>query len=298
MILLVGQHAWGNADEDDSVLTRALSRVGQGDVNVRGWRSILDGQPLSAEFYDWLAERFERRVHPGSMEVLSEIPWSAVFTSSLDPTLNRLLSENGREPETILTNSEVPRAVRSRARPPLYYLFGRAGVGDPAARPPADANELNARRTQNAVPMLNRVLETATAVGFIIVDGFMPGHDWLRVDDLLGTLAGASVGQVLWFGGYPELNTDDQAGFDAAVKTGRVLVEPSSLSAAIAELRAVGRLASLAPAESEDVGVISFGTKEQLEVAPELRLRIEAGESNDKGENMIGQSEWKAYPHW
>ena len=47
LILLVGQHAWGNADEDDSVLTRALSRVGQGDVNVRGWRSILDGQPLS-----------------------------------------------------------------------------------------------------------------------------------------------------------------------------------------------------------------------------------------------------------
>ena len=276
LILLVGQHAWGNVDEDDSVLARALSRVGQADINVRGWRSILDGQPLSAEFYDWLAERFERRVHPGSMEILSEIPWSAVFTSSLDPTLNRLLSENGREPETILTNSEVPRAVRSRARPPLYYLFGRAGVGDPAARPPADANELNARRTQNAVPMLNRVLETATAVGFIIVDGFTPGHDWLRVDDLLGTLASASVGQVLWFGGYPELNADDQAGFDAAVRTGRVLVEPSSLSAAIAELRAVGRLAPLAPAESEDVGVISFGTKEQLEVAPELRLRIEA----------------------
>lgn len=68
-------------------------------------------------------------------------------TSSLDPTLKELLEGRGRQPEVILTANETPPAARSRARPPLYHLFSRAGEHDPAALLPASRPELNTRRT-------------------------------------------------------------------------------------------------------------------------------------------------------
>ena len=183
LVLLFGQDAWANASGTDAVLDSASRRLGRGADDTRGWRSILDGIQLTENFYAWLSERFERRVPPRSLEILGDIPWSAVFTSSLDATLIKLFSGNGCEPEPILTNNEFPRAVRSRSRPPMYYLFSRAGVVDSMARPPSNASELNARRIQHTVQLLNRLLQTATAVGYIIVEGFKPDKDWLRVDD-------------------------------------------------------------------------------------------------------------------
>ena len=276
LVLLLGQHAWANTGHTDTVLESALNRLGKEDELNGGWRALLDTTELAPDFYEWLAERFERKVHPKPLELLGDIPWSAIFTSNLDVTLNKLFSGNGREPEPILTNNEFPRAVRSRARPPLYYLFSRAGVLDPIARPPSDVTELNARRMQHTVQLLNRLLQTTTAVGYILVDGFKPGMDWLRIDDVLGTLANAGVGQVLWFGGMPELTGDSQTDFQTAVKNGQIVVENASLCSTIAQLRAIGHLTDVAPPDSEDAGVVTFGTRNRLETSPELRLKVEA----------------------
>ena len=237
---------------------------------------MLAGEPVPADHYDWLSERFERRVHPSFIEALSELPWSAVFTSSVDPTLVKLLSRRGRQAEPILTTWEYPQAARSTARPPLYYLFSRAGEGDSKARPPTNLIELIARRTQHAVPLLNRMLETATPLGTIVVDGFLQGDSWLRFEDLLGALASASANQVLWFGGPPNLHASDEANFSAMEQAGRVLVDPMRLGTVIAELRATGRLADTIPLEPGDAGTISLGERGTFEVTAEERLKVEA----------------------
>ena len=276
LVLLLGQNAWSYTGSIDSVLENALIRLGTSEKRDLGWRAILDGTKLTSDFYEWLAERFERRVHPASLELLGYIPWSAIFTSSLDVRLNKLFSGNGREPELILTNDEFPRAVRSRARPPIYHLFSRAGILDPTALPPGDGTELRARRMQHTVQLLNRVLQTATAVGYVLVDGYKPSKDWLTIDDVLGTLANANVGQVLWFGGMPQLAGDDHTDFEAAVRNGQIIVDNSSLSSVIAEMRATGRLTDIALPESDDVGVVTFGPRNRLETSPELRLKVEA----------------------
>ena len=276
IVLLLGQNAWANTGGTDTVLDIAMNRLGKKADKPAGWYSLLDESELTASFFEWLAERFERRVHPTSLEILADIPWSAVFTSSLDPTLYRLFSREGREPEPILTNNESPRAVRSRARPPLYFLFSQAGIVDPIARPPGNAVELNARRSQHTNQLLNRLLETATAVGHIVVEGFQPERDWLVIDDVLGAISNASVGQVLWCGGAPILSGASLTLFNSAVSQGQIIVEDSSLSSIISELRALGRLPDLLPPESEDVGVISFGQRDRLETTPELRLTTEA----------------------
>lgn len=276
LVLVLGQHAWADTGGTDTVLDIALNRLHKDPDEFAGWNSLLEGSELTSNTFDWLAERFERRVHPTSLEILADIPWSAIFTSSIDPTLTRLFSREGREPEPVVTNDEFPRAVRSRARPPLYYLFSRADIIDPIARPPSNAFELNTRRSQHTSQLLNRLLRTTTAVGHIVVEGFQPERDWLMIDDVLGAIANASVGQVLWCGGIPKLTGASLTFFNSIVSQGQIIVEDSSLSSIISELRALGRLPDLLPPESEDVGVISFGPRNRLETTPELRLTTEA----------------------
>ena len=273
LVLLLGQDAWCDSEQEDTVLAAALANLGRTDDSRPGWVGIL---PMTEDGYQWLAERFERRVHPPSVEILSELPWSAVFTSSVDPTLTKVFSGPGRQPEPILTAGEYPRAARSTARPPLYYLFSRAGEQDAQAQPPVDALALRARRTRHAVPILTRVLDTATPLGTIVVDGFKSGRDWIGFEALLSVLSSARSNQVLWFGGRPDIEDDDQAQFAALESENRILVEPMRLGTVIAELLATGRLTEVTPLESGDVGTVSLGDRDAFDVTPEERLRVEA----------------------
>ena len=276
LVLLLGEDAWSESSRGDSLLEFVLQKLGRSGELERGWAGILAGEPLSTDHYSWLAERFERRVHPSFIEVLRELPWSAVFTSSVDPTLVKLFSHQGREVEPVLTVAEHPRAARSTARPPLYYLFSRAGEQDSKAQPPADRIGLITRRTRHALQLLDRIRDTATPLGTIVVDGFLHGDGWLRFEDLLGALAGTSLNQVLWFGGRPHLLSDDAAHFTVMERAGRILVDAKRLGTVTAELRAIGRLADAIPLESEDAGRVSFGARGTYEVTPEVRLRVEA----------------------
>ena len=276
IVLILGQDAWSESNDGDAVLVKALGRLGRDRNSQRGWSTLLGAEKLPDEFYDWLAERFARRVHPPSLEVLTQLPWSAVFTSSLDPTLKGLLEGRGRQPEVILTANETPPAARSRTSPPLYHLFSRAGEHDPAALPPASRPELNIRRARHVVTLLNRVLETATTLGLIVVDGFASGRDWLKIDDLLGVLGDAASPQVIWFGGQLHIDGELAEDFDAAVKSNRIVVESRRLGTLIAELRALDRLPDPMPPDAEAPGLISLDNGRSLETTPEERLRVEA----------------------
>ena len=276
IVLILGQSAWSSAKLHDSVLEQALNRLGRGGELPRGWPALPSSVRLPLEFYDWLAERFDTRVHPTSLMTVGELPWSAVFTSAIDKTLTSVFETCGRDPQAVLTATETPRVDRSRTRPPVYYLFGCAGSPDPIARPPADYNELNTRRVVHAARILGRVLDTTTTLGLVVVDSLVATQDWIRVDDILGSLGMAAPGQVLWFGGRPKLENEDAAVFDAAVDSGRILVDEETLATVVAELRAIGRMPEFTTAGSEEAGIVTIGQSEQIETTPEMRLRIGA----------------------
>ena len=275
MVLLLGQDAWVESKHGDMLLTSALDKLGKAGEPRSGWLSMLADEPLPPDHYEWLAERFERRVQPSSVEILCELPWGAVFTSSVDPTLTELFSRRGRTVEPILTESQHPRAARSTVRPPLYYLFSRAGERDPNAQPPVDRVDLNARRTRDAIPLLNRMLDTATSLGTIIVDGLWKGNGWLRFEDVLGALSGAASGQILWFGGRPNLDGDERATFARMERKGQILIHPMRLGTTIAELRALDWLPEISVVGSEEANIVSFGDGNFIEVTPEERLQVE-----------------------
>ena len=273
LVLVLGQDAWRENGLEDPVLAKALAHLRREDTEQRGWHQLLHTRSVPPAFYEWLTERFERRVPPSWLSVLGEIPWSAVFTSSLDPTLKDLFRERQR-PELVLTSAEMPPAIRSRVRPPIYHLFGHAGSLDPRARPPLDRNELNIRRVNDAQPLVRRILDTATRLGLVLVDGVVPERDWLRIDDFIGAIGNAGHHQIIWFKGRKTPVPDDD-GFAAAVDASRVLVVEERLSTAITELRTVSRLADLLVPESEEAGKVTF--KEGcLDISPEDRLHVEA----------------------
>jgi hypothetical protein len=277
IVLLLGQNAWFDGSTSDPVLTRTLDHLGRPQDVPKGWYALLGGTPLSEPLYDWISERFERRVTPPWLEVLNQVPWSAIFTSALDPTLPRLFSGPGRSPDVILTAREVPGAVRSRARPPLYYLFGRSDVHDPGARPPTSRAELNVRRISHALPLLGRLMETSTSLGLVLVDGFSVGDEWLKIADILGALGTASSGQIIWFGGKPSSITSETSDeFDAAVASGQIIAQPERLGTFIAELRSLGQLPEPVLPDSEESGIITLRQGKRLETTPEERLRVEA----------------------
>lgn len=273
LVLVLGQDAWRENGQEDPVLAQALAHLHREDARQQGWLK-LTAELLPSGFYEWLTERFERRVPPDWLNALGEMPWSAVFTSSLDPTLKELFSKRQR-PELVLTSAEMPPAIRSRVRPPIYHLFGHAGTQDPRARPPADRGTLNGRRVNDTTSLLSRVLDTATPLGLVLVDGVAAKRDWLRIDDLLGALSNAGHHQIIWFkGGATSLPEDDD--FAAAVDDDRILVVKERLSTAIAHLRAVPQVADLLVPKPEEAGTVTFTGGRSLEVSPEHRLHVEA----------------------
>ena len=279
LILLLGEDAWSEENAVDPVLSSALSNLKSNVAPVTGWIALFSDNHLSNDKYSWLTERFDRRVDPPFIDILKELPWSAVFTSSIDPTLPRLFSNRGREVEPILTANEHPRVSRSTIRPPLYYLFSRAGELDPNAQPPNSRMALISRRNQHAIPLLNRIRETATPVGTIVVDGIMQGDGWLRFEDVLAALSNATSNQILWFGGKPSLRPEDSAHFDELQLSGHILVEEKRLGTVAAELRATGRIEDVVPLESDDAGRVTFADGGSYQVPPDVRLRVEAAAS-------------------
>ena len=272
LVLVLGQDAWRENGQEDPVLARALAHLEREDAKQQGWRALL-AEPLPSGFYEWLAERLERRVPPDWLAALGEVPWSAVFTSSLDPSVRDLFSKRQR-PELVLTGAEMPPAVRSRVRPPIYHLFAHAGSLDPRAQPPADRAALNGRRVNDTMPLLSRILDTATPLGLIVVDGVAATRDWLRIDDLVGAVGNAGHHQIIWFKGTHAAQPEDDD-FAAAVDAGRILVVEERLSTAVAHLRAVPQVADLLAPTPEEAGTVTFN-KGALEVSPEQRLHVEA----------------------
>lgn len=274
-VLLLGQDAYCETGTQDPLLKSALMQLGH-SPEAAAWTSLFAGTAVQPEFYDWLAERFRRRVLPPWLTPVRQVPWSAVFTSTIDPTTVGLVEDRGREPEVTLSANEVPRAVRSISRPPVYYLFGRAGSPDESSRPPNNRLELRTRRFNHAVPMLGRILDTATSIGVVAVEGVAAGGDWLRIDDILGVLGRAAPNQILWFGELPASGSDERIDFDEAVDAGRVVVEPARLGSVLSELLADGRLTASESLASQETGQITFADGRVLLLSPEERLRVEA----------------------
>ncbi|HHA2976012.1 TPA: hypothetical protein ACOFD8_003399 [Stenotrophomonas maltophilia] len=273
IVAILGQSS-GWQDSADPVLIAISKHLNRHAAN---WSDILTRQEPESPLYDWAAERFSKRIPSEPLVKTLSLPFSAVFTSSIDPGIINLLSTSGREPEPILKGRPSPSIIRSERRPPLFYLFGRAGVGEKSLDPPNTKGELAQRRLGDSVPMLNLVTQSATALGLIIIDGYAGKGDWLKAEDLLAAIASAPTCGVIWFGADPDLDDDDQDQLDDLIHRGIVLRHKSSIDHAFALLEASERIVQRDA--WDDPEIISLPNDRSFVVPPQLRLVTEASGS-------------------
>ena len=258
----------------DAILGMLLARLGCAERGI-GWRAAIE-QGMSASDLEWLSERFDRSVPSDPASRIFDVAWSAVFTSSIDPRFARRFETRGRQPESVLSKDTYPRVPRSRSRPPIHHLFGKADETVEEARAPGSQGSLKRRLSLHATALVNRIAETATAGGLVVMAGYDPIGDWLPMDSLLAPLSDQAGPKVLWFGREDEPDSDLA---DEMLRSGSLVVTPETLTSAIARLELRGVLDVAGSAAPDEPGMVSLAKGEVLDVTPALRLRVEASAS-------------------
>ena len=268
LVLFAGQ----NLDSaHDAILSAILDRFGCTDRDL-GWRAVL-GRGMSASDMAWLSERFDRSVPSDAATSIFDVAWSGVFTSSIDPRFARRFETRGRQPESVLSRDTYARVPRSRSRPPIHYLLGKSDEAVEDARAPRKQSDLTRRLSLHATELLNRVAETATAYGLVVIAGYAPGMDWMPIDSLLASLSGQTCPKVLWFG-YP--GKPDSTLADEMIRQGSLIVTTTTLASAISQLELRGVLDIARSAAPDEPGMVSIAEGAVLAITPALRLRVEA----------------------
>lgn len=270
-VILVAGQAFGASDTyNEAILNGFLDRLGRKD-QTGGWRAALT-DPVTDADMAWLSERFDRHVPSESTLRVFELPWSAVFTSSIDPRFAGRFETRGRQPEAVLSRGAYARVSRSRSRPPVYYLFGRANETVADARPPKTKADLLRRSQNHTSELLNRLAETATARGLVVIAGFHPERDWLDVDALLATLSDQAGVRAVWFGVPQHL---DSVVADEMIAHGSLITTQTTIAEALASLELQGRVNIVGAAAPDEPGIVTTRAG-ILDITPQLRLRVEA----------------------
>ena len=272
VVLFLGQDHQRTDNNADLILSAFSSRRNGSTIAAPKWRDLLSGAAITDGEYEWLSERFDRNVQSEAMEHVLELAWSAVFTSSIDQKISRRLETRGRVPETVLAKDHFSRAPRSKARPAIQYLFGRVGETAPEYRPPRTTLELKRRTAIHAAPILNRLSDTATPLGLIVIEGYDATSDWLELDQLLAPISTSPGPRVIWFGSVGE---HPQSVFlEQMEQDGVLLRHPQTLAHALVDADIPTE--SAASVFHVDVGTVSLPDGRFLQLSPSLRLRTEA----------------------
>ena len=271
MVLFAGQSL---DSANDAILGVLLDRFGR-TGSRSGWSAALE-RSISASDMAWLSERFDRSVPSDSAAAIFDFAWSAVFTSSIDPRFVRRFETRGRQPESVVSKETYARVSRSRSRPPIYYLLGKSDETVKYARAPRTRNDLQRRIHLHATDLLNRIAETATVRGLVIIAGYAPDKDWMPPDSLLAPLSSQAGPTVLWFD-FP--GTLDSLFADEMIREGSLVTTTETLTDAISQLGFRGVLDLAGSAAPDEPGMVTLAGGAVLDLTPALRLRVEASAS-------------------
>ncbi len=255
----------------NAILDALLDHFGCEDRNS-GWCAALEWG-ISATDMTWLSERFDRSVPSDAASSIFDVAWSAVFTSSIDPQFARRFETRGRQPESVLSQDTYARVPRSRSRPPIHYLFGKSNETVEYARAPRNHSDQMRRLSLQATALVNRIAETATAHGLVVIAGYDPSEDWMPIDFLLPPLFNQAGPKVLWFG-YPD--KPDSSLANEMIQQGSLIATEMTLASAINQLEIQGVLDVIGSAAPDEPGMVSISGDVALDITPALRLRVEA----------------------
>ncbi len=197
------------------------------------------------------------------------------MTSGIDPTIRADFSMGLREPHPVLTGRDIPAAARSTSRPPIYFLYGQAGSGDPKTSPPRTYRDLRLRQTHDAGPMIHTLPDALTPLGYLFIDGYSVGRDWLTLDALFSIIESLPPNHVFWFDA-PRADELPQE-VKGTVRSRGVVLIPDRLMRVLAELASSGFPLDELAATIAQNNVVSLrgGERRSFVPPPELRVAID-----------------------
>ena len=274
LVLFLGQeHA--NDGICDPVLKKMVAHLGLSQSEHENWLALMSSGKINKESYDWLAERFQRSVLPESVDIIFQLAWSAIFTTSIDPQISQKLERRGRTPESILSKDHYARVARSRSRPPIYYLFGKCNEMENNYSVPTNPIELFQRKNVHTNPLLSRITDTVTPLGLLVIEGYKEDKDWLPVDDLLSQLSVSPNTAILWLGDHPKKSIF----FDAMKNKKQLHYDERRLSEIILQILIRSESISdekLGVVEQRGADTITLNDGKFFKVPSSLRLRVES----------------------
>lgn len=268
LVLFVGQNYLSNEGEYDNILKLLLKKLGQDEK--LNWSDVLRNGTLKEDNLQWLTERFAQQSLSESTIENFTIAWSAVFTTSIDPRITKLMQTLSRHPETIVIKDTNPQKTRSKYNPPIYYLFSK--VDEDIYIIPLDEKSLLKRKKQHVDKMLTKLTETVTSLGLLVLEGFSI-NDSLEVDEFLASIPEESGFKILWCGLKEK---PDSCFFDEYLEKGFITYDDRSLSEIINGLKSEALLPKQKTIINDDAGVLTIEREKFLNISPSLRLRVEA----------------------
>jgi len=274
LVLFLGQEYASDLD-GDPILKKFKAHLNIFTDENDGWLSVIKSDKITQSDYEWLAERFERNILSESKNIVFEVAWSAVFTTSIDPKITSRLETKGRMPESIISKDHYARVARSRSRPPVHYIFGKANELEGNYSVPCNLFQLAQRKSFHSNSILSRIEETTTPLGLLVVDGYVEDKDWLSSDDMLAPLSNSENIIILWLGKKPARSVF----YDFMHKRGQIINDERSLSEILVSLLVDSdsfKDKQLGLVEQRGTETITLNDNKFYQVPPSLRLRIEA----------------------
>lgn len=235
VFLLLGQNHLKLGARSDVFLDAILSKYDMGGaIDGHGYSRIFNTR--IRENFDasraWISDRANLLVAPAWLESVAEYAWSGVLTSSFDGLLNRAFRNDWREVQPITSPDLQPLDPRNRTNLHITYLYGAIERNERSHSSPLDLFELTLREP-SASALLQRLPESLTPFGTLVIEAYDQNSDWLQPQKLIPVLMALESGQAYLFSSNVNEITDPF--LKRAIEDGKLRVFQQSLASVLSQ---------------------------------------------------------------
>lgn len=178
----------------------------------------------------WISDRANLLVPPAWLETVAEYAWSGVYTSTFDGLLNRVFRSDWREVQPITSPDLQPLDPRNRTNLHITYLYGSIERSERSHASPLDQFDVTLRDPLVST-LLQRLPESVTPFGTLVIDAYDPQTDWLQPQKLIPILMALEQGQAYLFS--TSVDSITNIFLKRAISEGKLQVFEQSLAAVL-----------------------------------------------------------------
>ncbi|MBI1772372.1 MAG: hypothetical protein HYR68_08520, partial [Burkholderiales bacterium] len=218
----------------DALLANIVKKYGTSEATRSSasefsYPALLENCSFEDQEYarNWISNIALRLVSPTWLDVVSNLPWSGVYSSSIDTLLVRAFRNSWRSVQPVFSKKFSQPDPRSRTNLHVTYLFGCIERENEEERSPL--NEFDyIRRLPDSTILLSRLKEQTTPFGKIFIEGYRSERDWLTARDLATLALSMDADQIHLFSASEETKSDPM--IIRLSKSSRIVLHDESLA--------------------------------------------------------------------